>query len=73
MFFLTFSNANIQFAKKELTLRFYTIEKTLPTTLKVELINKKKFAKAALDEYSKICVVQIAALETMAVHPLQIA
>ena len=32
MFFFIFSNANIQFAKKKLIKRIYTIAKALPTT-----------------------------------------
>ena len=73
--FLTLSNADIQFAAKELTWRSYTAAKALPTTKRVELINKKEFAKAALDEESETFVVHVAALEAllarMAIHPLQ--
>ena len=32
IFFLTFSNADIQFAEKEITWRFYTTKEALPTT-----------------------------------------
>ena len=63
MLFLAFSNANIQFAEKELIWRSYTAAEALATTKWVELINKKKFAKAALDEESETFVVYIAALE----------
>ena len=48
--FLTLSNADIQFAEKELTWRSYTVAEALPTTKRVEIIDKKEFAKAALDE-----------------------
>ena len=41
MSFLTLSNADVQFLKKELTWRSYTTAKALPTTKRVELINKK--------------------------------
>ena len=41
--FLTFSNADIQFSEKELTWRSYTAKEALPTTRRVELINKKEF------------------------------
>ena len=47
--FFIFSNADIQFIKKKLIWGFYIIKKALPTIQRVELINKKKFAKAALD------------------------
>ena len=55
--FLTLSNANIQFVEKELTWRSYTAIEALPTTKRVELIDKKEFAQAALDEESKTFVV----------------
>ena len=60
--FLTLSNANVQFVEKELTWRSYTTAEALPTTKRVELINKKEFAKAALDEKSKTFIVYMASL-----------
>ena len=54
--FLTFSNANIQFARKKLTKRFYTTAKALSITQRIEIINKKEFTKAALDENIKAFV-----------------
>ena len=39
--FLTFSNADIQFAEKELTWRSYITKKALLTTQRVELTDKK--------------------------------
>ena len=62
MLFLTFSNADVQFEKKELSWRFYTIAEVLPTTKQVELINKKEFTKTALDEKSETFVVHVAFL-----------
>ena len=73
--FLIFSNADIPFIEKQLTWRFYTTAEALPTTKWVELINKKEFAKAALDEECDTFVIYVAALETrlagMAIHPLK--
>ena len=73
--FLTFSNTDIQFAKKELTWRSYTAVKASPTTKRVKLIHKKEFAKTALDRQSETFVVHIAALEAlligMVIHPSQ--
>ena len=75
MFFFTLSNADIKFVEKELIWRFYTAVEALPTTKRVELINKKEFAKPALDEESKTFVVYIATLEEstssarMTMHP----
>ena len=60
--FLTLSIANVQFVKKELTWRSYTTAEALPTTKRVELINKKEFAKVALDKNSKSFVVYVASL-----------
>ena len=61
--FLTLSNANIQFAEKELTWRSYTAAKALPTTKRIELIDKKEFAKAMLDAKSETFMVHVSALE----------
>ena len=77
MFFLTFSNADIQFAGKELTWRSYTTAEALPITKRVKLIDKKKFAKAVLDGKFETFVVHVAALEAplagMAIHFSQAA
>ena len=68
--FLTLSNADVQFVKKELTWRSYTTAKALPTTKRVELIDKKEFAKAALDENSETFVVHVASLNLVpGIHP----
>ena len=67
---LTLSNAHIQFAEKELTWRSYTTKKALPITRWIELINKKKFAKAALDENLETFVVHVASLiSKMSIYP----
>ena len=75
--FLTLSNADIQFVGKELTWRSYTIVEALPTTKQVELIDKKEFSKAALDEESETFVVHVAALEAplagMVIYPSRAA
>ena len=69
--FLTFSNADVQFVEKELIWRFYTTAEALSTTKRVKLINKKEFAKAALDENSETFVVYITSLSSIPldVHP----
>ena len=66
--FLTISNANIQFTQQKLTWRSYTIAKALPTTKQIEIIDRKKFAKAALDEYIEAFVVYVTSLLTMAIY-----
>ena len=70
MLFLTLSNADVQFIEKELIRRSYTTTKALPTTKWVELINKRKFAKIALNEKSETFVVHIASLNLVPrIHP----
>ena len=63
MSFLTFSNANVQFVGKEFTWRSYTIAEVLPTTKQVELIYKKEFTKATLDEKSENFVIHVASFK----------
>ena len=68
--FLTFSNTNIQFVEKELIWRTYTNKDALPTTCRVELIDKKVFAKAALDENVEAFLVYMTFLTSkMLIHP----
>ena len=62
--FLTLSGADIDFPKKELRWRSYTIEEALPITKQVELVGKIEFATAALDPGHEIFVVHIASLES---------
>ena len=70
MFFFTLSDVDIRFAEKKLTWRTYTTVEALPTTRRVELINKKEFAAAAIDENSETFVVHMAfIMETMSIHP----
>ena len=71
--FLALSNADIQFDTESFTWRSYSAAEALPTTRRVELIDKHEFAKAALDENSETFVVHVAALEALepAVHPSQ--
>ena len=58
--FLSFGNINIQFAEKKLTSRFYITEQVLPITEKIELIDRKKFAKAALNQNIRAFIVHVA-------------
>ena len=67
---LTISNANIQFSGKEITWKTYTPEDVLLTTCWIELIDKKKFAKAALDENIEAFVGYVASLTLkMMIYP----
>ena len=68
--FLTLSNADVQFVEKKLTWRSYTTAEALPSTKRVELIEKKEFAKAALDENSETFVIYVASLSLVpGIHP----
>lgn len=68
MRFLTFSNFDIKFADKKPNWRTYIPEKALPTTPRVEIINKKKFAKAVLNENVEAFVVHVASFTAMIIH-----
>ena len=69
--FLTLSNADIKFAQKELTWRSYTTTKALPTTKRVEIIDRKKFAKTTLNENVEAFVVHVTSLRlnSIVIHP----
>ena len=60
MFFLSFSKVEIDFSKRELTWKAYTIAEALPTTKKVQIISQKEFAKAALDPEQEFFVLYVA-------------
>lgn len=76
--FFFLSNTDFQFDIREFTWRSYIATEILSTTSQVELIDKRKFAKAALDKNLETLVIYIAALEAtevadMAIHPSRIA
>lgn len=62
MSFFTFSDANIRFVEKELEWRRYLTAEALPTTQRVELIDKSEIAFATLDENADTLVIYIAIL-----------
>ena len=70
MLFLTFSKADIRFAERELVWRTYTAGEALPTTRKVEIINKREFAAAALNADDKTFMVHVAALAKPTIMPI---
>ncbi len=70
--FLTMSNADVDFQAWDLQWRSYTTGEVLPTTRRVELIEKKEFAVAALDPEHEAFVVHITVLSVDSdnkVHP----
>ncbi len=72
--FFSFSNADAEFVELgKLNWRFYIAAEALSTTSWVELINKREFAKAALDKNSEIFVMHVATLEATIIHSSQAA
>ncbi len=70
---LALSNANFQFGAEKLTWRSYIAAEALPTISWVELIDKREFARVALDKNSETFVVYVSALEATTIHPSQVA
>ena len=62
MIFYTFSSVDVKFAKKKLTWKIYSTTKALPIIQRVKFIDKKKFAKVALDDNIKAFVVHVNSL-----------
>ena len=72
MLFLTVNKADIWFVERELVWRTYTAAEALPTTRRVEIIDKRELAAAALNVDNETFVVHIVALAeptTMPIHP----
>ena len=67
--FLTLSDAAIRFAEKELEWRSCTAAEALPIIRRVELIDRRGFAAAALNADNETFVVHVTALESVVVHP----
>ena len=73
MLFLALSNADFQFDSDKLTWRSYTIAKTLLTTSRIKLINKREFVETTLDENFETFVVHIATLEVLTIKPIYLS
>ena len=70
--FLTLSKVKIDFIKKELIWKTYTIAKTLLIIKKVQIISPKECAKATLNQDQKAFVVHVTTLfNPMKMHPDQ--
>lgn len=65
MFFLFFNSTNFQFNIKELIQRFYITIKALPITKRVEIIDKYKFVKVALNKYFNTFVIYITVIKLL--------
>lgn len=65
MFFLTLSNADIDFLDWKLRWKTYITKKALPTIKHIELVRKEDFVAVALDPKHKTFVVHIISFSTM--------
>ena len=70
MLFLTLNKADIRFAERKLVWRIYMAAEALPMTRRIEIIDKKEFAAAALNADDKTFVVHIAALAEPTTIPI---
>ena len=68
--FLTFGKVDIWFAERELVWWTYTAAEALPTTRRVEIIDKREFAVAALNVDDETFVVHVAALAEPTTMPI---
>ena len=59
MLFLKISNANVAFGEGTLTWKSYIINKALPTTKQVQLVDPKEFVIAAFNADSKTFIVHV--------------
>ncbi len=72
--FLAFSNIDIEFTKLEkLTLRSSITVKVLTTINRVKLIDKREFAKVALNKNLETFIMHISVLETTTIYLSRIA
>ncbi len=72
--FLSFSNVDVEFEELgKLIWRSYTTAKALLTISQVKLINKREFAKAALDRRSEIFLVYVTILELPIAMPIHLS
>ena len=59
MFFFILNNIDVDFLKRKLWLRFYTIKKTFFTTKQAKFIEKKEFIAAALYLIYEVFIIHI--------------
>ena len=71
MLLLTLSGVDVDFWGREFRWRTYTIQKTLPTTRRIELVGKKDFVAAAFDPEHKTYVVYVASLSSTSLASLR--
>ena len=64
MLFLTLSNTDVDFLDQDLRWKTYTTEEALPTTKRIELVGKKEFAAAVLDQEYETYIVHVVSLSS---------
>ena len=73
MSFLIFSKADIRFTEQKLVWRTYTVAEDLQTIKRVEIIDKKNFAAAALNANNETFMVHVAALVEPTTIPIHLS
>ena len=68
--FLTFTKADIWFAEQKVVWRIYTAAEAVPTTRRINIIDKKEFAAAALNADDKAFVLHVVALAKPTIIPI---
>ena len=71
--FLTLSKADVRFAERELVWRTYTAAEALPTTRRVEIIDKREFTAAVLNADDEIFMVYVAVLVEPTSMPIHLS
>lgn len=74
IFFLFLSNVDVEFVEKlrKFIRRFYTVIETLFIINKIEVINKKTFAKGVFDQNSETFVIHVSLLEVLRIQSSRI-
>lgn len=72
MFFILLNNRDFQFDIRKFIWRSYTTIEVIPTTSWVELIDKREFAKVALDKNLKTVIIYITTLKATEVAEITI-
>ena len=65
MLFLILSSADVDFLRLELWWRTYITKETSPTTRRIELVSKKKFATTALDPEYETYVIYVGSVNSV--------
>ena len=70
MFFLIFGRTDVRFIEQKFVLRTYTAIETLPTTRRMEIIDKREFTAAVLNADNETLMVYIVDLAKPTIMPI---